>query len=781
MNIKAFFLYVLLFALAPYCVFSQELTQNIKGTIIDEVTQTPLPFATVVLVGTDPVIGTTSDIDGQFLFEDIPVKRYDIQASYVGYEPVIIPEVLVTRAKEVVLTFKLREMAASLDEVVIKPRIQKEKALNAMATVSARMLSVEDANKYAGGFDDPARLASAFAGVASSVSSNAIVIRGNAPKFLQWKIEGIEIPNPNHFADLNSFGGGGLSALSSNLLANSDFFTGAFPAEYNNALSGVFDIRMRSGNSGKHEHSVQLGLIGIDVASEGPLSKNSKASYLFNYRYSTLSLISPILPEGTEGINYQDLAFKFKFPTKKAGTFSLWGIGLIDKSGNEIEEVVADRQYYDDIENEDARQYMGAAGINHKIMLSDKSFLNSTLAITNNGLDIETDRLNNAQHLVPQSTIDNRYYNIVFKSFIKTKFSKKHANKTGVTATRMTYDLSLKDAQNTGDPLNTIVSENGSSNLLAFFSNSKFSAQNFTLNLGINAQYFTLNDNYTIEPRVGLAYQLHKNHELSIGYGLHSRLEPINFYFIKPQTANAAVTNKELDFTKAHHFILGYDWNINEHLHLKIEPYYQLLYDIPSIENSSYSLLNLQNDWFITDTFTNSGEGKNYGVDVTLERYLDNGLYYMFTGSIFESKYKTDLNEWYNTRFNKGYLVNALIGKEFPMGKTKQNILGVNLRVGLQGGERHSLVDEEASLNAEKVIYDETTPFTEQVDPSLVSHITVNYTWNKKKSSQQLSLKIINANKSEEFFGHRYNFKHQTVDEQNETIMIPNISYKLSF
>ncbi|MEQ8422733.1 MAG: carboxypeptidase-like regulatory domain-containing protein, partial [Arenibacter algicola] len=255
---------LLVFSLSLSIINAQDITQNIKGSVIDNSSKETIPFATITIIGTDPIIGTTSDMDGNFILNNVPIGRYDLQISYLGYEPIIVPEVIVTSAKEVVLTIALTESAFALSEVVLKPKLVKAKPLNEMASVSTRMLSVEEANRYAGGFDDPARLASSFPGVASSVGNNAIVIRGNAPKYLQWKIEGVEVSNPNHFADLGSFGGGGLTALSSNLLANSDFFTGAFPAEYNNALSGVFDIRMRNGNSTEFEHSFEIGAIGMD-------------------------------------------------------------------------------------------------------------------------------------------------------------------------------------------------------------------------------------------------------------------------------------------------------------------------------------------------------------------------------------------------------------------------------------------------------------------------------------------------------------------------------------
>ncbi len=287
---------VIFFLLVFYTiqVFAQP-TQTIRGTVIDDASNAPVAFATVSLRHTDPSLGTISDTLGNFTIPNVQVGRYDVQVSFMGYEPAILREITVISAKQTFLTIQLKENTTLLSEVVIKPRVNKEQPLNTMATVSARMLSVEEAQRYAGGFDDPARLASSFAGVASNTSENGIIVRGNAPKFLQWKMEGVEIPNPNHFGDLNSLGGGTVTALSSQMLANSDFFTGAFPAEYNNALSGVFDIAMRTGNNQKREHTVQLGFLGIDASSEGPFKKGGRSSYLFNYRYSTLALLEAVL------------------------------------------------------------------------------------------------------------------------------------------------------------------------------------------------------------------------------------------------------------------------------------------------------------------------------------------------------------------------------------------------------------------------------------------------------------------------------------------------------
>ena len=775
--IRFFMVFILLNAV---CIlsYSQLPTQTIRGTVIDNASNEPLPFANTILLNTG--FGASTDGQGKFIIRDVPVGRYQLQVSMIGYEPYIIKEVQVSSGKELSMTIQMKENTGLLSEVVVKPNVNKELPLNNLASVSAKMLSVEEATRYAGGFDDPARLVSSFAGVSSNVSNNAIAIRGNSPQSLQWKMEGIEIPNPNHFADMTTFGGGGLTALSSQLLANSDFFSGAMPAEYSNALSGVFDIFMRNGNI-TPEHTVQLGLLGIDASAEGPFKKNGSSTYLFNYRYSTLALLESILPENAGGTTYQDISFKLNFLTKKTGTFSLWGIGLTDGSGAEPKTDQSQWKYDSDKEQQDVKQYMGAVGLSHKISLNKTQYVKTTLAATMNGLDYSTDGMVTNLDLIPKNRIHNRNYSFVLTSYLNTKFSSRHTNKTGFTATGMKYDLLMKNVVTIGSTLNTIVSENGFSTLLSAYTNSTFNLSNiFTINGGLNAQLFTLSNNYTVEPRLGIKYRFGPSMTLSFAYGLHSRLERLNYYFVKNQMNGEAV-NKNLDFAKSHHFVLGYDLGLSDYLHLKIETYYQRLFNVPVIADSSFSMINQQNDWFFAERLQNTGSGENYGLDLSLEKYLSHGYYFMLTSSVFSSRYKGGDNIWRDTRYNRNFNFNYLFGKEWQTGKSKQNSLGLNARICFQGGDHYSPVNATASLTAHDAVFDETQAFSKQFSPSFTSHFTASYKINKKRSSHEIALKILNATMYKEFIGFQYNYLTQKVDERREALFIPNLSYKIEF
>ncbi len=764
--------------------YSQELTQVIRGKVIDSETRVGLEFATITIVTTEPQLGAITDVDGYFRIENVPVGRHNIQVSYLGYESKSIPELMVSSAKEVIINIDLKEKATYMEEVTVKAYTKKDKPLNSMSTLSARTFSVEEAQRYAAGFDDPARLASSFAGVTTGyLEDNGIIIRGNAPKGLLWRLEGVEISNPNHFAGATTIGGGGVSALSSFMLANSDFFTGAFPAEYGNAMSGVFDIKLRTGNNENYEHAFQAGFMGIDFSSEGPFSKNSNASYLFNYRYSTFGLIQFVLPEGTNVPNYQDLCLKINLPTKKAGIFSLWALGADDKSIYEAESDSSKWISHDDQETGNLKLRMGAVGLNHRYIIGNKTYLNSSLAVSGNYMRFEESYLDDDLSLYPTEYTDYLNYKYTCTTVLNHKFGSRHTNRTGFIINSLHYNTQLKYAPDIGDDLLTAANQKGSSELFNLFTQSNISlAKRLMLNVGVHGQYFMMNNEVIIEPRIGLTYNLTNTQALSLAYGKHSRLETQSIYFANVMEDNTITQpNKDLRITKAHHFVLAYDISFNPNLRLKVEPYLQLLYDVPVIPDSSYSIINQETEWYFTNKFTNEGTGTNFGIDLTLERFLKNGYYYLLTASLFESKYTGGDNIERNTRYSNNYVVNFLFGKEWTLGASKNKILGVNARLKAMGGQRMDPLNRELSNELGEVKYDHTRPFEDQKPDIYQLDLTISYRINKKNHASIWSLQVLNVLGRKEFYGYNYSYETNEVMEESYMIIVPNLSYKIEF
>ena len=766
-------------------LFAQEAlpTQTIRGLVIDAASAAPLSSASVKIINAESQT-TVTNTQGQFVLPDIPVGRYDLQVSFMGYETEIVKGIILTSAKEVNLEVQLKECPSSLGEVVVRAQIDKSRPLNKMTLTGARMLSTEEASRFAGGMDDPARLVSAFAGVASGISNNGISIHGNSPGLLQWRLEDVEIPNPNHFADVGSFGGGILTSLSSNVLGNSDFYTSAFPAEYNNAISGIFDMRLRNGNNQRFQHTFQLGILGIDAASEGPLGKRGKASYIFNYRYSTMGLLHKLNSnkDMAQSLDYQDLNFKLNFPTAHAGIFSFWTTALIDKVKPEMRKP-ADWEYADDAKDSQAKQTSAAAGLSHRYLWNNGGMLKTTLALTFSQTDAWEDVYDVSMNAKPNVDFRVRYTNMVLNSFFNKKYSSRHTNKTGVTITNMHYDMQFDMAPYYRQPLQRLSEGKGNTVLGSVYSSSLFNLSNkLSATVGINGQLLTLNNHWTIEPRIALKWQVTDKSSLGFACGLYSRMEKLDVYFVKNATTGQASVNKDLDFTRSQNVSLSYHYRFSDNLGIKIEPYYQYLTNIPVMPDSSYSLIN-RRSYHIEDQLVSKGKGYNYGVDVTLEKYMSHGLYYMVTASVFDSKYKGGDGKWYNTRFNRHYILNGLIGKEWMMGRSKRNVLGVNIRTTLQGGDRYSPVNTLATLAHpdKETVYDERRAFENEFSLIFLLHYSISYRINCKNTSHEFALKGLNATNYREYSGHAYNLKTGTIEPRRLKTTVLNLLYRIDF
>ncbi len=775
---------VLMLMTAPGA-YSQTITQTIKGNVYDIQTKETLIGASIIILDNEPLKGTSTDFDGNFNISMVPLGRHSIRVNYIGYEPVIIPEVLVTSGRESIVNIGLRQSVSELDEVTVTPEIMKNKPLNAMATVSSRSFSVEETRRYAGGLDDPARLVSAYAGVTvGNIQDNAIIVRGNSPKGISWRVEGVEIPAPHHLAGGNVAGGGLVTIFSSQMLANSDFHTSAFPAEYGNALAGVFDMNLRTGNSENHERTFQAGTMGLDIASEGPLATGSNASYLFNYRYSTLGLLTDInMIPSNQQIRYQDLSFKFNLPTKNAGTFSLWGIGGIDKA---LEPLETDSDVWEndwDRVSFDWGVQMGAVGLTHRLLTGRRTYIHTTLAATGIRNRMETERQDD--ELVPHADLfaNDNSGKLSLGSYISHTFNPGLSTKTGFTLKSLKYNLDINSTIDS-DPSSyrNVVDERGNSYALEFYTQSSYNmSKNMVVNTGVNGGYFALNNSFSIDPRIALSLELNNSHSLNLGYGKHSQMEDLKIYLVKnDENGKGIYPNKDLELSKAHHFVVAYDWQINNNIRFKLEPYIQFLYNAPGIADSSYSMINYKQNWAFDDALASNSIGRNIGVDVTFERFLNKGYYFLITGSVFSSRYKADDGVWRNTRFNKNFVANALVGREFAF-KDNRRVLGVNTRFNVVGGERVSPVLMEKSMDRELVFLDETQAFKNQLSSTIYADLSVTYRVNRSKHSSIWALQVKNMLGESTAEGYNYNYKTQSVVLDKSVVVIPSLSYTIEF
>lgn len=539
-------------------------------------------------------------------------------------------------------------------------------------------------------------------------------------------------------------------------------------------------MKLRNGNNQKNENTFQVGIMGIDFASEGPLSKKHKASYIFNYRYSTTGLLNVDL--GGK-MDYQDLNFKLNFPTRSAGTFSVWGTALIDKFKSSFDRNPGKWDYLEDAAQAHSTQYMAAGGITHRYFFDENTLLKTTLAGTYS--DQEAFQLNFDRELNSSPFLDqySRSTNLILTSSLNRKISNRFTNKTGFTYTQMFYNMDLKLAPFIDKPLELISKGDGNTSLLSAYNSSSWGmSDQLSLNFGLYGQLLTLNNRWTLEPRAGLKYQANAKTSFALAYGMYSRMEKLDVYFVKTQSTGDESVNKNLDFTKAHHLMLSFAYKMLNNMSLRVEPYVQFLYDVPVMRDSSFSVLN-RDEFFVENTLVNKGCGRNIGVDIIWERALSKGLYYMVTASLFDSRYRGGNGVWHNTRFNRKYVLNGLIGKEWMLGRNKQNILSVNLKMTLQGGERYAPIDVEATMAHpdKEVQYDETRAYSIQRSPMLIGNYTVSYRINKRRVSHEFAIKGINFTGAKEYIQHLYNIKTEKIEASEQKTGLTNISYKIEF
>ena len=761
---------------------TSQTTQTIRGQVCDIASGEPMIGVTIT-VENGITMATVSDIDGNFEIKNVPVGRHSVRASYIGYEPVLLKEQLVSSGKELVLNLRMRESISELGEVVIKPRVNKQQPLNEMAQVGARMFSVEEATRYAGGMADPARTASMFAGVATGGATNGISIHGNSPQMLQWRVEGVEVPNPNHFAEITEAGGGVFTSLNGTVLANSDFLTGAMPAEFGNALSGAFDMKMRVGNNTKFEHAVQVGTLGVDFASEGPLGKGSKASYLVNYRYSFLEIVKKLhaINMEKETLDYQDLSFKLNMPTTKVGTFALWFTGLIDNYENEVPDV-SDWETLWDSNDSWSRQRNCVVGLNHTIRFKNGGSLHSSVAFTGAYRKLGVNNYDELMTKTPCMDGRNSQWNVIISTQHQHKFSSRYTMQNGFEHQHLDFNTWLDWIHETDGPLYRVYESEGNTGLTRLYTNHKVAlSSRLSAVAGVNVMWFNLNNQWLVEPRVSVQYKTSPSSTFSLAYALNSRKESTDTYFVMMADKNP---NENLGLTRSHHISASFAQRLGENAMLKIEPYWQWLFDVPVEQGSTYSILNHRN-FFQDRALTNEGAGRNYGIDLTLERYLKDGFYGMLTATLFKSEYRDAQGEWHHSRHDRGYITNILGGKEWMVGKTKKNVFGLNGRLTLMGGDRYTPITEGITFEdimkrPDKSIpeVDGLDPYSEQKGMNIGYAFSVKYTINKKHTSHHFILEYLQM---KTFQGQTFDLRTHEIVDKFTSLTFPNIAYRVEF
>jgi hypothetical protein len=799
------FLLFLVFVCSSFFVLAQPI-QTVRGKIFDSETNFPLVGAKIEIITGDSLkkFRTIADVDGAFIFEKVPVGKYELTVSFSTYTTKSIT-IEVNSGKESIVNIPMNERIIEQQEVTITAR-KKGQVINELAVVSAQQFSVEETNRYPGSRMDPARMASNFAGVQGADDSrNDIIIRGNSPLGVVWKVEGVDIPNPSHFA-ISGSTGGPVSVLNNKILGNSDFFMSAFPAEYGNSTSGIFDLKLRNGNANRHEITGQFGFLGTELLAEGPMSKSNRASYLVMGRYSTLSMFQKMgIQLGTDAVPvYGDLAFKFNWLFKKGGSLSFFGIG--GKSNISIL-ISEQKKYSEEFYGEgDRDQYfgtsMGVSGLNYKKTLSEKTFITSTLAISYEeqhshhnylfrGLEADqtTIRVDSIRPLMGYkfgTTKSTAYFSV------NHKINRRHLIKAGFNFD-FYYINQIDSAKTFVSDQNFVIrwDYQGTAALIQPFVQWKYKiSDKMDFTAGIHAQYFSLSKSISYaEPRLGWKYRFKNNQSIFAGAGMHSGTQPLYTYTYHKLDAdgNKIYHNKNMDFSKSIHSAIGYEKAFNKGFNIRTEAYYQYLYNIPvTVDPSSFSLINMGSGFarFFPDSLTNTGTGYNYGIELTIQKYFDKSFFFLFSGTLYDSKYYGSDGKLRNTSYNSTYVTNLLAGKEFKLNQKQSISLG--MKVTVAGGKRYGYADAAQSELQKEVIFKDSLYNERQFQDYFRADFKINWKYNAKKVTHEIGLDLVNIFNTKNFLSLTYapNLKDPSADPfavKQQLGFLPIFYYKIDF
>jgi len=711
--------------------------------------------------------------------ENVPVGRQSLKVNMVGYDPGFYPNLLLNSGKDFEINIQLFESITELNTVEINGGANKSETINKMSSVSTRTLSIEEAQRFSGTLQDVARMAQNYAGVSgSSDDRNDVIIRGNSPTGVLWRLEGIDIPNPNHFSTLATTGGP-ISLINTNNLANSDFSTSAFAAEYGNALSGVFDLRLRTGNTAKHEFMAQLGFNGFELGAEGPFKKGKQASYMINARYSFLGILTGLgvdFGTGSAVPEYQDVTFKIDLPTARAGKFTVFGIGGNSEIDFKPSAQGENNLYSNDNEHQNFKSSTGIIGATHSYFFNEKTSGKLTLAATTGGTNGWIDTLNTLGEATRYFGILQRQNELKANYTLNTKLNSKNTIKAGIMFNA--YQFNVEDSVlYAGNYFFKERDFEGTTSLGRVFAQWQHRPnEQLTLNSGVYSQHFFYNNKMTVEPRLGARYAFAKNQSLNFGAGMHSQLQPIVVYFNKQEATDGSViaNNKNLGYNKAFHSVIGYDNQLTENFRLKTEIYYQYLYDIAVDRTSStFSMLNVGADFTIPNNadLLNNGSGRNIGIELTLERFLNKGFYVLFTTSLFNSKYKGSDGVERNTAFNGNYVFNILAGKEWKAGKN--NAFTIDFKSTYAGGRRFSAILIDESIGEGKEIRDEQNAFEDQYRAYFRTDFKLGFRMNRTKFAQTFYFDVRNVTNEQNVFVQNFSNRSNTVNTVYQTGFFP--------
>lgn len=777
------------FFLTVLSAFPQAVTQQVYGTVKNSETLAPVPEALLLLLRGESSYRAISDSAGHYRFPAVPPGRYQLQVSHVAYQREFIPEVYVKASRPEIVPVHLQPRELLLQEAEITPATLP-------ANINQNLFTIEETQRFPATFYDPARLVRSQPGVtAANDQANLISVHGQSPNHVGWQIEGVEVLNPNHLpnagrpSDRSTSSGGGVNILSGQLMDNSSFYTGSLPASMGNSLGGLFDIKLRPGSTTQQSHTLQASLLGIDLATEGPLSKNRNSSYLLNYRYSTVGLLSKFgVNFGNEEIQFQDLAFHLNWRGTAVGNISFFGFGGLSRNYLSLQEDPASWKRDKDGQQVSFKAGMGALGVRHSIPLGRNASLQ-------NGF-IYSGRYSRrtARAFMPDLTLyeatseDIRQELFALKSSLSLQHTAEFNTTLGLAANF--YRTGLEATPGNLAPFSHFDLSLSYTSLQPFADLRYRWSPDWLLQAGLRLLIDSQNEILYPEPRLQLIRKVSPGSSLQLGYSLLSQ-PMLNQPNLLPALFIGEERDKSLEPTRSHYTSLGYEQKWKEKTVLKTKVYYQHFYLAPvtalphflatPFVNSSFSALHVVEEYALWP-LENTGSGRTYGLDASLQRYFIADFYYLFGFSLFDASYEDAEGIRRNMRFNSQYNLNLTAGREWSRQKEGElRSWGIHLRSLYHGGFWYTPIDVEASRGAATTILDYSQAFTERLSPYFTLDIRLSHTKEKSKYQRIWSIDIQNVLNRRNVGWYYYDQLQQEVLPVYQLGIIPVLAYRIEF
>lgn len=766
---------LVLFALACAGLCPVLSAQTLRGTVRDAGSGEVLVAANLRLIAAMDSLPLTArtDTTGQYVFQNLRLGYYTLEVWHSGYSPMKFREIYIAGGKETVL-----DIAYDRDFDLPLLSITGAAARRPPQPLSEIPLTREQTLRFPATFFDPARLAMTYPGVMNNDDqANGLSIRGNSPAFVRWRLEGVDVVNPNHLTNAGTISdrpmaaAGGVLMFSAQLLDNSSLLTGSFPAGYGDALGGIMDINLRRGNSRQHEFTAQAGLIGLDFAAEGPLLQKGKNSYLVNYRYSTVGLLGQMgISFGDEEIDFQDLSFKLNFQGKNGGEWSLFGLGGLSNNVFEHKTDSVAIEAFKDFFDIDYQSKTGIIGLSNWSPLGKKGWVKFTIAAS--GQTNERSSVSEADEYKQYGSNDELEESKVSgTATLSQRLSAQIRLMAGSMLTRQYFrGESVVNLSPQEIARHEFFVAQPWANILWNSKNEKTAVR-----LGLHSLIFPYKDRISAEPRLTVMQTLAPNHRLALSAGQYSQVAPL--WLLKD----------ELDIMRAWHAGLNYSWAINSGWIFRTELFWQRQTDSGVDENtaSTFSLLN-ENDYriYLQKELIYNGLGENKGVEISVERYLSGGWFVLANATLFKSDYRGSDRVWRPARWDARHVFNFTGGREWQRDKRPGHVraFGVNGRLGWSGGLRAMPVDATASAAAGATVFDDNDGFS--INQKDYFRLDLRVYWKRSFSDRRNStfaMDFQNATMQENVAYQYFDPFTKKVETKYQLGLIPNISWRLEF